>query len=66
MNLKLSDTKSKEVANLIFDKSYEIIESLRRLFLVEDMVDSIKFFIVLYFFSYLGKWFNGLTICLLG
>merc|ERR1711872_128394 len=39
---------------------------LRRLVLVEDMIDSIKFGIFLWVMTYIGAWFNGLTLLILG
>ena len=39
---------------------------LRRLFLVEDMVDTIKFGLSLWLLTYIGSWFNMLTLLILG
>jgi len=39
---------------------------LRRLFLVEDIIDSIKFGVILWVFTYVGAWFNGMTLVILG
>merc|ERR1712055_855401 len=39
---------------------------LRRLFLVENMVDTIKFGLSLWLLTYLGSWFNALTLVILG
>jgi len=38
---------------------------LRRLFLVENMVDTIKFGLSLWLLTYLGSWFNFLTLLIL-
>jgi hypothetical protein len=38
---------------------------LRRLFLVENMVDTIKFGLSLWLLTYLGSWFNFLTLVIL-
>merc|ERR1711972_1244819 len=38
---------------------------LRRLFLVESMVDTIKFGLSLWLLTYLGSWFNFLTLVIL-
>ncbi|XP_048690330.1 reticulon-2 isoform X2 [Caretta caretta] len=40
--------------------------TLRRLFLVEDLVDSIKFAFLFYILTYVGAVFNGLTLLILG
>ena len=42
------------------------LRELRRLFLVEDMVDSIKFGLLLWVLTYIGAWFNGMTLIILG
>jgi hypothetical protein len=42
------------------------LRELRRLFLVEDMVDSIKFGLLLWVLTYVGAWFNGMTLIILG
>ncbi|XP_061424716.1 reticulon-1-A-like isoform X1 [Lethenteron reissneri] len=41
------------------------LRRLRRLFLVHDLVDSIKFAVVLWLLTYVGALFNGLTIVIL-
>merc|ERR1712180_34927 len=43
-----------------------VITELRRLFLVESMVDTIKFGLSLWLLTYLGAWFNALTLVILG
>ncbi|XP_042225755.1 reticulon-1-A-like isoform X4 [Homarus americanus] len=35
---------------------------VKRLFLVEDLVDSVKFGCLLWCLTYVGSWFNGLTL----
>nr|XP_045620005.1 cell surface glycoprotein 1-like isoform X1 [Procambarus clarkii] len=35
---------------------------IKRLFLVEDLVDSVKFGCLLWCLTYVGSWFNGLTL----
>lgn len=42
------------------------IVELRRLFLVEDLVDSLKFAVLMWILTYVGALFNGLTILILG
>lgn len=39
---------------------------LRRLFLVEDLVDSLKFGVLLWCLTYVGACFNGITLIILG
>jgi len=38
------------------------ISELKRLFLVDDYFESIKFGIILWILTYIGSWFNGMTI----
>ncbi|XP_051562743.1 reticulon-1-A-like isoform X1 [Myxocyprinus asiaticus] len=42
------------------------IRELRRLFLVEDLVDSLKFAVLMWILTYVGALFNGLTLLILG
>ncbi|XP_076871272.1 reticulon-4a isoform X2 [Brachyhypopomus gauderio] len=38
------------------------VKELRRLFLVEDLVDSLKFAVLMWILTYVGAMFNGLTL----
>jgi len=42
-----------------------VVCKLRSVFLVEDIVDSIKYFVFFYILTYVGSWFNGLTLVIL-
>lgn len=42
-----------------------VLLKLRSVFLVEDIVDSIKYFILFWCLTYIGSWFNGLTLVIL-
>uniref|UniRef100_G1RDA3 Reticulon n=1 Tax=Nomascus leucogenys TaxID=61853 RepID=G1RDA3_NOMLE len=42
-----------------------MIKELRRLFLVDDLVDSLKFAVLMWVFTYVGALFNGLTLLIL-
>lgn len=42
------------------------LAEMRRLFLVEDFLDTAKFAVLLWVLTYLGSWFNGITLALLG
>ncbi|XP_043992894.1 reticulon-4a isoform X2 [Gambusia affinis] len=53
-------------SDVILEKLNWTIEELRRLFLVEDLVDSIKFAILMWILTYIGALFNGLTLLILG
>lgn len=41
------------------------VAELRRLFLVEDLVDSLKFALLLWLLTYIGAIFNGMTVVIL-
>ncbi|TRZ00336.1 hypothetical protein DNTS_015845 [Danionella cerebrum] len=41
------------------------VKELRRLFLVQDLVDSIKFAVLMWLLTYVGALFNGLTLMIL-
>lgn len=66
MDVTVTNEKVHEVADLSAAKLNGTLLELRRLFLVEDIVDSIKFALVLWAFTYVGAWFNGLTLVILG
>jgi len=66
MDLALEGDKAQEVCSAIISHLNQRVIQLRRLFLVEDLVDSAKFGAFLYFLTYLGAWFNGLTLVILG
>ncbi|XP_075391351.1 reticulon-4 isoform X1 [Tenrec ecaudatus] len=41
------------------------VQELRRLFLVDDLVDSLKFAVLMWLLTYVGALFNGLTLLIL-
>jgi len=41
------------------------ISYLQRIFLVEDLIDSFKFGVYLWALTYIGSWFNGMTLVIL-
>merc|ERR1712198_195847 len=66
MDLTISPEKAQEYAEIISSYMATYVGELRRLVLVEDMIDSIKFGIFLWVITYIGAWFNGLTLLILG
>lgn len=42
-----------------------VLRKLRSVFLVEDIVDSLKFVVLFWVLTYIGAWFNGLTLIIL-
>ena len=64
--MALPAEKVHEVADAAAARLNGAVVELRRLFLVEDIVDSIKFGIILWVFTYIGAMFNGITMIILG
>jgi len=64
--LTLENDKTQEICNAVISHLNKVAIQLRHLFLVEDLMDSAKFGGFLYFLTYLGSWFNGLTLLILG
>lgn len=62
----LPQEKVREVTDVAVTHINAAVTELRRLFLVEDLVDSIKFGVMLWCLTYLGAWFNGMTILIMG
>lgn len=65
-DVTVTTEKVHEVADLTAAKLNASLVELRRLFLVEDLVDSVKFALVLWLLTYVGSLFNGLTLVILG
>ncbi|KAK4886890.1 hypothetical protein RN001_003161 [Aquatica leii] len=65
IDISLPQEKVKEVVEVAVAHVNAAAVELRRLFLVEDLVDSIKFGVLLWCFTYLGAWFNGMTLVII-
>ncbi|XP_077469926.1 reticulon-1-A-like isoform X3 [Stigmatopora argus] len=61
----LSEDLTHKYTDIFLDKINGIVGELRRLFLVEDLVDSVKFAVVMWILTYVGALFNGLTLLIL-
>ncbi|XP_033350935.1 reticulon-1 isoform X2 [Bombus vosnesenskii] len=66
MDLTLPAEKVHEVADVAVAHLNAAVSELRRLFLVEDFVDSLKFGVLLWCLTYVGSWFNGMTLVIIG
>lgn len=64
-DLTLPQDKVKEITEIAVSHINAVLTELRRLFLVEDLVDSIKFGVLLWCLTYLGAWFNGMTLLII-
>ncbi|KAM7385170.1 hypothetical protein PAMP_001266 [Pampus punctatissimus] len=62
----LSEDMVHKYSDVALTKLNKTISELRRLFLVEDLVDSIKFAVFMWILTYVGALFNGLTVLILG
>ncbi|XP_061173490.1 reticulon-1-A-like isoform X5 [Saccostrea echinata] len=65
MDIELPEDKARDAVVNILKHLNCTIRELRRLFLVEDLVDSIKFGLLLWVLTYVGSWFNGMTLIIL-
>ncbi|XP_026514581.1 reticulon-2 [Terrapene carolina triunguis] len=65
-DLPLSQEQLERLATQLSRDILAAAHTLRRLFLVEDLVDSIKFAFLFYILTYVGAVFNGLTLLILG
>jgi len=63
--LTIPEDKVRYHADVVAKHATKSAEYLRRLFLVENVVDSVKFGMILWILTYVGGWFNGLTLVLL-
>ncbi|KAI5710507.1 hypothetical protein M8J76_013662 [Diaphorina citri] len=66
LDISLPADKVKAATEAAISHADATLLELRRIFLVEDFVDSIKFVIILWTFTYVGSWFNGLTLVIIG
>ncbi|KAL1505759.1 hypothetical protein ABEB36_005247 [Hypothenemus hampei] len=64
-DVSISQEKSQELCRVVIAHLNAAITELRRLFLVEDLVDSIKFGVLLWVLTYIGSWFNGMTLVII-
>jgi len=65
MNISLSDERIHRAVEQLMKCVALCAAELRRLFLVEDIVDSLKFGLLLWLLTYVGAWFNGMTLIIL-
>lgn len=65
-DLTLSQERAQQIAGVVVTHINAYVAELRRLFLVDDLVDSLKFGLLLYLMTYIGAIFNGMTVIILG
>ena len=64
--MTLSQDRVQQMTTTFVTHVNAYVGELRRLFLVEDIVDSVKFALCLWFLTYIGGWFNGMTVVIIG
>merc|ERR1711909_186796 len=65
LDLEIPEEKVNSLANNASTKLNCTLLELRRLFLVENMLDSIKFGLSLWVLTYIGSWFNAMTLIIM-
>lgn len=65
LDIGLDENKTKTVTTNVVKHGSALLTELRRLILIEDIVDSLKFGLFLWVLTYVGAWFNGMTIVIL-
>ncbi|CAL8286822.1 unnamed protein product [Lota lota] len=65
VEIALSQDQIGKYADKIMLYSNTCVKELRRLFLVQDLVDSLKFAVLMWLLTYVGALFNGLTLLIL-
>ncbi|NWU89890.1 RTN4 protein, partial [Upupa epops] len=64
-DVAVSEELIQKYSNVVLGHVNSTVKELRRLFLVDDLVDSLKFAVLMWVFTYVGALFNGLTLLIL-
>ncbi|XP_058020917.1 reticulon-4 isoform X1 [Ahaetulla prasina] len=64
-DVAVSEELVQKYSHVVLGHLNSTIKELRRLFLVDDLVDSLKFAVLMWVFTYVGALFNGLTLLIL-
>ena len=65
MSVTIPTENLQDVSKALSEKLTVAATELRRLFLVDNMVDTIKFGLSLWCLTYIGSWFNAMTLIIL-
>ncbi|XP_064421233.1 reticulon-1a [Latimeria chalumnae] len=65
MEIALSQEQIQKYTDSLQVYLNSIVKELRRLFLVQDLVDSLKFAVLMWLLTYVGALFNGLTLLIM-
>ncbi|XP_054842606.1 reticulon-4 isoform X3 [Eublepharis macularius] len=64
-DVAVSEELVQKYSHVVLGHFNNTVKELRRLFLVDDLVDSLKFAVLMWVFTYVGALFNGLTLMIL-
>ncbi|XP_028580930.2 reticulon-4 isoform X1 [Podarcis muralis] len=64
-DVAVSEELVQKYSHMVLGHFNNTVKELRRLFLVDDLVDSLKFAVLMWVFTYVGALFNGLTLLIL-
>lgn len=65
MDIDLPADRVHDITDLVLKHVTSCLKALRRLFLVDDLVDSLKFALGLWVCTYIGSWFDDMTLIIL-
>merc|ERR1712029_918477 len=65
IDVSIPPEKVADMTGFLVDVLNPSIMELRRLFLLESVFDTIKFILCLWGLTYIGSWFNMMTLCIL-
>jgi len=65
MSVLIPTENIEQISACVAEKLNAAVAELRRLFLVENMIDTIKFGLSLWCLTYIGSWFNAMTLVIL-
>merc|ERR1711997_1032003 len=65
LDVTLPSDKVAQVTDCLLTSLNNILTRLKTIFLVEDIIESIKFAVCMYFLTYIGAMVNGLTLVIL-
>lgn len=65
LDLTLTEDSVHRHADLVVNHTQTLVTCLRHYILIEDMIDSLKFALFLWVLTYIGGWFNGMTLIIL-
>ena len=65
MSVLIPTENIEQISGCVAEKLNAAVAELRRLFLVDNMIDTLKFGLSLWCLTYIGSWFNAMTLVIL-